>query len=389
MFTRSTSLVSLVALVLASSAFFACSAPAAQDDGAQESADTALTSGPGHSATDAHVPELGNDVTIVNQSQISLAAGVAKVTAENGPVIEAKFELGDDGKLSLSVYPAQKGLAMDSERNVFQELSGDPTATPFAGSLATFDDQEHVLRSSRDLTLVQLSHIGVADAIAKASNLGNVFWTIPTIKNKRAGYGVYALTSHGKKVYRFIDGQGSDESTTDDCLHEIGSGPGDAATDARGPELGDDLTIVRQSKVTMAAALAQLEAQNGPAIEAKFELGDDGKLSLSVYPVGKSIDTDAERNTFFELSGDPTASAFTPGKEEFKMPDFEHVSRAARDLTLVQTASLTLRQAVDAVNDKMPDGFVFWAIPTIRDTRAGFGVYTLGADNKAHYFFVS
>jgi len=71
------------------------------------------------------------------------------------------------------------------------------------------------------------------------------------------------------------------------------------------------------------------------------------------------------------------------------MPDFEHVSRAARDLTLVQTASLTLRQAVDAVNQKVPGGFVYWAIPTIRDTRAGYGVYTLGADNKAHYFFVS
>jgi hypothetical protein len=37
----------------------------------------------------------------------------------------------------------------------------------------------------------------------------------------------------------------------------------------------------------------------------------------------------------------------------------------------------------------MPDGFVYWAIPTIRDTRAGYGVYTLGADGQPHYFFVS
>lgn len=386
MLTRS---FSLLTVVLASTALAACSSTSGSpDDGAQVSAD-ALTSGPGARATDARVPELGNDLGIVSQSNISLAAGVAKAAAENGPVIEAKFELGDDGKLSLSLYPAQKGLAMDSERNVFQELSGDPTATPFAGSLETFSDQEHVLRSSRDLTLVQLSHIGVGDAIAQAAYLGNVFWTIPTLRNKRAGYGVYALTSHGKKVYRFIDGQGSDESTTDDCLQELGTGPGSLASDARSPELGDDLTIVRQSKVTMADALAQLEAQNGPAIEAKFELGDDGKLSLSVYPVGKGIAIDAERNTFFELSGDPTAATFTPGKEQFQMPDFEHVSRAARDLTLVQAASLSLRQAVAAVNEKVPGGFVYWAIPTVRDTRAGYGVYTLGADGQAHYFFVS
>src|SRR3954468_1346861 len=119
MFTRS---VSLLALVLASTSLVACSASPAPDDGSEASSEDALTSGPGARATDARVPELGNDLTVVNQSKISMAAGVAKVAAENGPVIEAKFELGDDGKLSLSVYPAQKGLAMDSERNVFQEL---------------------------------------------------------------------------------------------------------------------------------------------------------------------------------------------------------------------------------------------------------------------------
>ena len=383
--------ISIVTLILASSAVAACSAPAS--DATDVSADEALNSGPGRSATDARVPELGGDITIVNQSQISLADGVARATAADGPVVEAKFELADDGKsLSLSLYPAKNGLAMDSERNVFQELSGDPTVTPFNGDLATFDDQEHVLRSSRDLTLVQLSRLGVADAVARGASMGKVFWTIPTIKNKRAGYGVYALTSRGKQAYRFIDGEGSDDSTTD-CpfgLDEIGAGPGDGATDARAPELGDDLTIVRQTHVSLADALAQSEKANGPAIEAKFELADDGKsLSLSIYAVGKGTMMDAERNTFFELSGDPTAATYSPDKSEFTMPDFEHVSRSARDLTLVQTASITLRDAVDAVNEAQPDGFVFWAIPTIRDTRSGYGVYTLGKDNKPHYYFVS
>ena len=32
---------------------------------------------------------------------------------------------------------------------------------------------------------------------------------------------------------------------------------------------------------------------------------------------------------------------------------------------------------------------VYWAIPTIRDTRAGYGVYVLGTDGKPHYFFIS
>jgi hypothetical protein len=387
MFSRSLSIATLLLASFAS----ACSAAPAADDSATTGED--LSSGPGARATDARAPELGGDPTLVNQSQISLADGVAQVTAANGAVVEAKFELADDGKsVSLSIYPVKNGLGKDSERNVFQEASGDPTQASWTPDLATFDDDEHVLRSSRDLTLVQLSRIGVGDAIRRSQGMGKVFWTIPTLRNKRAGYGVYALDRRGREVYKFVDGQGSDDSTTD-CwfgLDEIGPGPGDGATDARVPELGDDLTIVRQSKVSMADALAQMEAQNGPAIEAKFELADDGKsLSLSIYPVGKGLALDAERNTFFELSGDPTAATYAPDKSQFAMPDFEHVSRSARDLTLVQAASLSVREAVDAVNEAMPDGFVFWVIPTIRDTRAGYGVYTLGKDDKPHYYFVS
>jgi hypothetical protein len=306
-------------------------------------------------------------------------------------VIEAKFELGDDGKLSLSVYPAKNGTDKDAERNVFQEVSGDPTATPFAGGLETFSDREHLLRSARDLTLVQLSAIGVADAIDRADGMGQVFWSIPTIKNHHAGYGVYALSPCGKQQYRFVDGNGGRRSNAWrlDADDDLGAGPGDGATDARTPELGDDLTIVSTSKISMADALAQVEKANGPAIEAKFELGDDGKLSLSIYPTGKGVETDAERNTFFELAGDPTAASYAPDKSEFDVPDVEHLTRSARDLTIVQTANVSLRSAVAAVNRRIPDGFVFWAIPTIRNHTPGYGVYTLGKDGKAHYFFVS
>jgi len=42
--------------------------------------------------------------------------------------ISAKFEL-EDGKLSLSVYTAGKGLSVAPERNVLQELSGSPDRT--------------------------------------------------------------------------------------------------------------------------------------------------------------------------------------------------------------------------------------------------------------------
>jgi hypothetical protein len=38
---------------------------------------------------------------------------------------------------------------------------------------------------------------------------------------------------------------------------------------------------------------------------------------------------------------------------------------------------------------KFSNGFVYWAIPTRRGTRSGWGVYILDANNKSHYLFIS
>jgi hypothetical protein len=346
-------------------------------------ADTDPT-GPGPEATDARTPELGNDLSVVQKSKISMSAALSAQTA---PVIEAKFELDDSGKLSLSIYPLGKGLELDAERNSFQELAGDPTVIPFKGGLEVFHDQEHLTRSARDLTLVQLSKLTVADAVKQIPAGRFVYWAIPTVRDGRAGYGVYYLTSKNEQRYRFVDGGGSSESNAYDP-EELGNGPGADATDERSPELGSDLSVVHQSKITMGQALDQTEVKYGPTIEAKFEVGDDGKLSLSIYPV-KDTSLDAERSQFTELAGDPSVTPYSPSQSEFKVPDEEHLTRSSRDLTLVQTASLSLRDAVAVAEWAMPGGFVYWAIPTVRHTRAGYGVYVLGTDNQPHYFFIS
>jgi hypothetical protein len=339
--------------------------------------------GPGDEATDQRRPELGKDPRIVADSKISLADGIRQVEAKNGKTIEAKFELDDAGKLSLSIYPVGNGIDADAERNVFQEASGDPKASPWAPGLETFKDAEHLTRSARDLTLVQLSRVSLADAVERASAYGRVYWAIPTIRDGRAGYGVYLLDEDGDPAYGFIDG----DSAWDSCLEDLGQGPGDGATDRRAPELGSDVRIVRQSKVAMAEALRAAATKYGDPIEAKFELDDAGKLSLSIYPVGNGIATDAERNKFQELSGDPTAAQFAGDLSVFS--DAEHLTRSARDLTLVQTSSLRLVDAVELAQAQVPGGVVYWAIPTIRHSRAGYGVYVLGADDTIHYFFIS
>lgn len=116
--------------------------------------------------------------------------------------------------------------------------------------------------------------------------------------------------------------------------------------------------------------------------------GVHADLSLSLYPV-KDFHLDAERNELGELAGDPTAASFAPSYEKFDVPDEEHVTKASRDLSLVQAAGMNLRSAVVKAQAKFPGGFIYWAIPTRQGTRAGYGIYVLDAQNHGHYLFVS
>lgn len=326
-------------------------------------------------ATDARTPELAHPADAL-ASKISMGDAATQVETAMGKLIEAKFEPDHDGKLSLSLYPL-------GANETFQEAAGDPTAMPFAPGVEVFHDFEHLSRSTRDLTIVEMSKLTVRDAIRKASWLGFVYWAIPTMQAGRAGYGVYAVDDDGDSQYVFVDGQGSRLRQVTD----MGAGPL-APTDARVPELGDDVTVVRQSKISMLAAIDQLEPTHGKMIEAKFELDGSNHLSLSLYPV-KDFRLDAERNELGELAGDPTAATFAPAYEKFDVPDEEHVIKASRDLSLVQGAGMNLRSAVAKAQARFPGGFVYWAIPTRQGTRAGYGVYVLDKSNHTHYLFIS
>ncbi len=330
-------------------------------------------------ATDARRPELGEDPTVMNTATITMAEGL-RASASIGPVIEAKFEV-KKGKLLLSTYPVTS-VALDAERTTFLELKGDATQ-PWAPPTETFHDFKHLTRSSRDLTLIQLSQLSLEDAVAEVDPFGTVYWAIPTIQDMRAGYGVWALVDD-QPFYSFIDGAGSSAHQTID----LGTGPGPEATDLRVPKLPDP-TVVRTAQVSMSTALNQTLEKYPGVIEAKYEIGGDGKLVLSIYPVKEPLSIDAERQTFFELQGDPTAATYVATETKFDVPDEEHVNRSARDLTLVQTQSMSLSDAVTEAESEISGGIVYWAIPTIRDTRSGYGVYVLAPDDSVHYLFIS
>src|SRR5471030_1935976 len=82
-----------------------------------------LGSQPAHAEGDSK--ELQAVAQALSKSKISLLDGIRQSSHGSAAAISAKFEL-EDGKLSLSVYTAEKGLAVPAEQNVLQELSGSP-----------------------------------------------------------------------------------------------------------------------------------------------------------------------------------------------------------------------------------------------------------------------
>src|SRR5262245_43873678 len=91
----------------------------------------------------------------LGKSKHSLLDGLRQAESANGVPISAKFEM-EDGKLSLSVYTAGKGLNVPAEQNVLQELSGSPETEQWTPNVEVFKDVPHVARSSEQLTLMAL-----------------------------------------------------------------------------------------------------------------------------------------------------------------------------------------------------------------------------------------
>jgi hypothetical protein len=124
---------------------------------------------------------------VLGNAKLGLADGVRQVSKGGEAAISAKFELDDNKKLSLSVYTAEKGLAVDAEHNVLKEYSGSPEQAPWAPEAEVFKDIEHVSRASGHLTLMALANHSLADFItmAQKQHKGTVFSAWPEVQNHR------------------------------------------------------------------------------------------------------------------------------------------------------------------------------------------------------------
>lgn len=146
-------------------------------------------------------------LTRLKDSKHSLAEGIKQSEKANGVAISAKFEMDGD-KLILSVYTAKCGLGSDSEHNVFIELGGDASASPWAPETEVFEDKKHLTRSAMQLTLVQLSKLTLVDVIKKAEGEqpGTVYSVTPSMKNGSPVFSVKVANGRGKSVQLIVDG---------------------------------------------------------------------------------------------------------------------------------------------------------------------------------------
>jgi hypothetical protein len=122
----------------------------------------------------------------LGKSKLSLIEGIRQASHGSAAAISAKFEL-EGGKLSLSVYTAEKGLSVAAEQNVLQELSGNPEQDKWTPVVEIFKDVPHIARSAEQLTLMSLGRKSLTAIIAEVqkTHTGTVFSITPAIKNHR------------------------------------------------------------------------------------------------------------------------------------------------------------------------------------------------------------
>ena len=158
-----------------------------------------------------HAASQAELVAALAKSRLTLTDGIRQAAGDGGVALSAKFEFDDAGKLSLSVYSAQKGLSVAAQENVLEELAGSPEQSPWKPEVEVFKDAPHVARSSEQLRLLSRARFTLLDFIdkAQAAQRGIVFSITP--ENKRHKPVAVVLVADGGKVteltYSLLDGK--------------------------------------------------------------------------------------------------------------------------------------------------------------------------------------
>ena len=159
-------------------------------------------------------------VKALARSKHSLSDGIKQVSKGTETAISAKFEFDDNGKLSLSVYAAEKGLAVDPEHNVLKEYGGSPEQAAWAPEIEVFKDVAHVARSAQQQTLMSITTVSLLDIVAKAEKetKGQVLSITPGLDGRRPIFAVKTVSAD--KVVETKYGLFGDEDDEEDEAKE-------------------------------------------------------------------------------------------------------------------------------------------------------------------------
>jgi uncharacterized membrane protein YkoI len=144
----------------------------------------------------------------------------------------------------------------------------------------------------------------------------------------------------------------------------------------------DDAALLgrlKDSKLSLAAGIAQSEKENGVAISAKFEMEGEA-VNLSVYTAKAGLAQDSEHNVLIELAGDSAKSPWKPEAEVFE--DKKHLTRSAMQLTLVQLSKVSLVEAISKAEAAQP-GTVYSITPAVKAGEPVFNVKVATAAGKS------
>ncbi len=160
------------------------------------------------------------------------------------------------------------------------------------------------------------------------------------------------------------------------------------AEDGEHENSGPLLSVLQQSKVSLADGIRQATKGAEVPISAKFELDDAGNLSLSVYTAGKGLSVDDKDNVLKELSGSPESTTWNPKEEIFA--DTEHLEKAGMHLQLVAKSKVSLLDIVEKAS-KEYQGTVFAVTPEVEDGKSVYEVKIAqeGKVSEHHYDIVT
>ncbi len=132
-----------------------------------------------------------------------------------------------------------------------------------------------------------------------------------------------------------------------------------------------------RATVTLAQALSMVKPP-AATLSAKYEVGDRGRLSLSIYVAAHGV-RDANRASLEEVSGDPLAAKWSPSTETLR--NASDVSEATTQRRLLATTKLTLLKIARTAKIDQP-GRVFSVTPAVVAGKPKFIVLVLGPNSQ-------